>query len=122
MQKKGEKDNSLTELIRKCGKIIDDSPYSPNKHLNEAMVKYLLAINPGKRDNYTDYLRDKFFQRRHGDFGIAMMIIGFCGALLFASTNITGNAVGSITQFSSNITAIILFAIGLFGVSIFKRR
>ena len=122
MQKKGEKDKSLIELIKKCEDIINDSPYSPNKHLNEAMVRYLLAINPDKRDNHTDYLRDKFFQRRRGDFGIAIIIFGFCGALLFASANITGNTVGNITQISSNITAIILFVIGLVGVSIFKRK
>ncbi len=48
-------------------------------------------------------------------------VIGFIGALFFLVARITGNAIGGMSSGSSSMTAIILFFIGLAGLSVYVR-
>lgn len=51
-----------------------------------------------------------------------MAIAGLVGGLFFLSPNLTGNAVGSLTNVTSNYTGAILFILGLVGVYLSARN
>lgn len=61
----------------------------------------------------------------HDESGLALKvagvigIIGFAGAMTFAYPSITGNAIGNLSNTSSNILALILLALGIGGAFIF---
>ena|SRR3989344_4596476 len=54
------------------------------------------------------------FRNLERKFSGAVAIIGLVGAIIFLSSNITGNVIG-VNQLSSNLIGVVLFFVGLFG-------
>jgi len=100
-----------------------------NKHQKEEARKTIekyknlgMKIGEQIRESREREKSEGVLERIIGRFFPAVSIIFLLGSILFLSTNLTGNVIGNLTQTSSNIVGVVLFAIGIVGAFLYFRR
>ncbi|MDD5192201.1 MAG: DUF308 domain-containing protein [Candidatus Nanoarchaeia archaeon] len=79
------------------------------------------------RPNYIKSRRKSFILRGKKDnnletAAVATSILAFVGGIFFLSPNLTGNAIGNMTNSTTNIIGVVLFTIGIVGAFFYFRR
>ena len=102
-----------------------DARYNEAIELNKKYDELVSKYGKGSKELY-EFKRDILGihrKRKLGKLEVGLAIIWLIGAIFFLSSSITGNAIGNMTNSTTNIIGGILFVIGLVaGLVYFKAR
>jgi len=57
-----------------------------------------------------------------GDMALSLAVVAFIFGVLLSSSNLTGNAIGNLSQTTSNWIGVGIFAIGLVGIFVYLKK